>query len=217
MTRLELMRKHRTDKAEHRFDIPYSYLLDDHRHDVTRVLETSVKRGASLRVWEDYFPKATIFGIDINPKYAKSASHRSRVFVGSQADPELLQQVSKAADFVFDLIVDDGSHLPDDQVASLKYLWPFLKPPHGIYALEDLHAHVRFPDHYSNAECEYPPMSDMLVQHMERRLAADSCASGSPGISAYGAIAFLMKGEEGPAPDFDQFLKRATTTTSGFS
>jgi hypothetical protein len=58
-------------------------------------------------------------------------------------------------------------------------------------------------------------MSDIFVQHMEHRLAADGCASGSPGISAYGAIAFLMKWEEGPAPDFDQFLQRATTTTSG--
>ena len=175
-----------------------------------------VKRGASLRVWEDYFPKSTVFGIDIKPKYVKSASNRSRVFIGSQANPELFQQVGKAADFAFGLIVDDGSHLSDDQVASLKYLWPFLKPPHGIYALEDLHAHVKFPEHYSNAECKYPPpMSDMLVQHMERRLAANGCASGSPGISAYGPIAFLMKGEEGPAPDFDQFLKRATTTTAG--
>jgi hypothetical protein len=109
------MRRHRTDKAEHRTDIPYSYFLDDHRHDVTRVLEIGVKRGASLRAWEDYFPSATIFGIDIKPKYAKSASNRSRVFIGSQADPELVQQVSKAADFAFALIVDDGSHLSDDR------------------------------------------------------------------------------------------------------
>ena len=28
----------------------------------------------------------------------------------------------------------------------------------------------------------------------------------------YGAIAFLLKGEEGPAPDFDQFLKSPATT-----
>jgi hypothetical protein len=176
------------------------------------VLEIGVKRGASLRVWEDYFPKAKIFGIDIKPKYAASASERSRIFIGSQADPELLRQVSTAADLAFDLIVDDGSHMSDDQVASVKYLWQFLKPPHGIYALEDLHAHIRFPDHYSNAECDYPPMSDMLVQHVERRLAADGCTEGSPGICAYGAIAFLLKGEEGPAPDFDQFLKSPATT-----
>jgi len=50
MTLLELMRKHRTDKAEHRFDIPYSRFLDGRRHEVTRVLEIGVKRGSSLRV-----------------------------------------------------------------------------------------------------------------------------------------------------------------------
>ena len=137
------------------------------------------------------------------------------MFIGSQADPELLQQVGRAADFAFDLIVDDGSHMSDDQVASLMYLWPFLKPPHGIYALEDLHAHVKFPDDFNQHQCEYPPMSDMLVQHMRRRLAADGCASGSPSIAAYGAIALLLKRDEGPAPDFKQFLKRATTTAGG--
>lgn len=215
MTLLELMRKHRTDKAEHRFDIPYSRLLDDHRHEVTRVLEIGVKRGSSLRVWEDYFPNARIFGIDIQPKYAAFASERSQVFIGSQADQELLRQVSTAANFSFDLIVDDGSHMSDDQVASLKYLWPSLKAPHGIYALEDLHAHVKFPDHYGNQDCEYPPMSDMLVRHMGHRLKADGCADGAPGMCVYGAIALLLKGEDGAAPDFDQFLKRAATTADG--
>ena len=130
-------------------------------------------------------------------------------------DQELLRQVGTAASFTFDLIVDDGSHMSDDQVASLKYLWPFLKVPHGVYALEDLHAHVKFPDHYSHHDCEYPPMSDMLVRHMADRLTADGCTNGAPGICVYGAIALLLKGEEGAAPDFDQFLRRASTTTGG--
>ncbi len=210
MTLLELMQKHKTDKAEHRFDIPYGFFFDDLRHQVKAVLEIGVKRGASLRVWEEYFPEAKIFGIDINPKYSRSASERSRVFIGSQTDGDVLRQVSAAADFRFDLIVDDGSHMADDQVGTLKYLWPFLKPPRGIYALEDLHAHVRFPEHFGHQDSRHPPMSDMLVRLAERRLAEESCASGSPGICVYGAVALLLKSEEGAAPDFDEFLKPGT-------
>ena len=126
------------------------------------------------------------------------------------------------------VLVDDGSSQPAHAGASRHDRpacegadavgvndGPFLKPPHGIYALEDLHAHVKFPDDFNQHQCEYPPMSDMLVQHMRRRLAADGCASGSPSIAAYGAIALLLKRDEGPAPDFKQFLKRATTTAGG--
>jgi hypothetical protein len=124
-----------------------------------------------------------------------------------------LAQAAAAADSRFDLIVDDGSHMSDDQVASLTYLWQFLKPPYGIYVIEDLHAHLKFRE-YSNEGCKYPPMSDMLVRHIERRLAADNCTSGLPGICVYGPIALLLKGEEGPAPDFDPFLKTTNSVDS---
>lgn len=208
MTLLELMQKHQTDKAEHRFDIPYSFFFDDERrHQVTSVLELGVKKGASLRVWEEYFPNARIFGVEMKSKYAIYASDRSRVFIGSQSDPEVLEALAAAANFGFDLIVDDGSHMSDDQVASLTFLWPYLKPPYGIYAIEDLHAHVRFPEAYSNERCRYPPMSDMLLRHVEGRIAAEAGQGGAPGICVYGAIALLLKGEEGPPPDFDRFLK----------
>lgn len=207
MSLLELMRKHQTDKAKHRFDVPFSFFFDEHRrHQVTSVLELGIKKGASLRVWEEFFPRATIYGVDINPKAARQASGRSRIFIGGQADVTLLAQVSAAASG-FDLIVDDGSHMADDQVASLTYLWPFLRPPYGIYAIEDLHAHIRSPERFGNDACRYPPMSEMLLRLMESRFSAGRCASDSPGISAYGGIALLLKGEDGPALDFHPFLK----------
>ena len=144
MTLLEVMRKHQTDKAKHRFDVPFSFFFDEHRrHQVRSVLELGVKKGASLRVWEEYFPHATIYGVDISPKAAINVSERTRVFVGGQSDLTLLAQVSAAAASGFDLIVDDGSHMADDQVASVTYLWPFLNSPYGSYAIEDLHAHVK--------------------------------------------------------------------------
>jgi hypothetical protein len=207
MTLLELMRKHKTDKAAHRYDIPYGFFLDERRQHVRKVLELGVKRGESLRVWEEYFPEAEIFGVDIRPKWAASASDRSRVFIGNQADPELLREVSAAAGFSFDLIVDDGSHLSDHQVASLRYLWQFLKPPSGIYAIEDLNAPVKYPVDFSHQGCRYPPMIDMLVRCVERALAEDGCTSGAAGVTVYGSIALFLKGEEGPAPQFDEFLK----------
>jgi hypothetical protein len=209
MTLLELMRKHQTDKAKHRFDVPFSFFFDEHRrHQVRSVLELGVKKGASLRVWEEYFPQATIYGVDLSSKANTHASERTHIFIGSQSDSALLAQVSAAAPSGFDLIVDDGSHIADDQVASVTYLWPFLSSPYGIYAIEDLHAHVKYPERFGNQDGRYPPMSEMLVRHIERRFAAGRSTSESPGICAYGGIALLLKGEQGPVLDFEPFLKR---------
>ena len=208
MTLLDLMHKYQTDKAEHRFDIPYGFFFDEERRGQVRsVLELGTKKGASLRVWEEYFPNASIFGVEMKSKYAVYASDRSRIFIGSQSDPEVLELLVAAAGSSFDLIIDDGSHMSDDQVASLTYLWRYLKPPYGIYAIEDLHAHARFPEAYSNERCRYPPMSDMLLRHIEGRIAAEARQGGAPGICVYGAVALLLKGEEGPPLDFDRFLK----------
>jgi hypothetical protein len=37
-----------------------------------------------------------------------------------------------------DIVIDDGSHLGQDQITSLLTLWPFVKPG-GCYIVEDIH------------------------------------------------------------------------------
>lgn len=209
---LDLMLKHQTDKALHRFDLAYALMFgEDRRSRVTNVLELGIKKGASLRVWEEYFPNARIFGVDLNPKFTQPPkltaqySARTRIFLGSQTDERVLAEVCGIAGR-FDLVIDDASHRSDDQVASLRYLWPFVKDD-GVYAIEDTHAHVQFPDAYSNESCRYLPMSEMLAAEVARRLAEE--LSESPGICAFDGIALLLKREDGPILDFDRYLKPA--------
>ena len=38
-----------------------------------------------------------------------------------------------------DIVIDDGSHVASDQIASFKTLFPLLAPD-GVYIIEDLHA-----------------------------------------------------------------------------
>lgn len=209
---LDLMLKHETDKALHRFDRAYGFFLgEDRRHHVRSVLELGIKKGASLRVWEEYFPQARIFGIDLDwkftshPKFTQRLSARTRTFHGSQTDETVLAEVCAAAGS-FDLIIDDASHRSDDQVASLRYLWPFLQAP-GVYVIEDTHAHAKYPEAYGAESCRYLPMSEMLAREVGRRLVEE--ISQSPGICAYEGMALLLKGEDGPPPDFDRYRKDA--------
>lgn len=93
--------------------------------------------GASVKLWRDYFTKATIYGIDVN-----SASYlddeRIHTFVADQGDPDKLRAfMEDAGQPQFDIVIDDGSHRPHHQQISLEFFFPHLKP-HGLYIIEDL-------------------------------------------------------------------------------
>jgi hypothetical protein len=90
--------------------------------------------GASLRMWRTYFPKARIFGIDIEDKRLHD-ERRIKTFRGSQADPEFLERVLDEIGQV-DIIIDDGSHRNEHVLRSFELLFPRLAPD-GIYAIED--------------------------------------------------------------------------------
>lgn len=141
----EIGKEHQTDKhdSNHSYcglsylDV-YDKYLSEIRNDRVNILEIGVRDGCSHRMWRDYFPNGTIFGIDIDPRCKQSQSDRIRVLIGSQSDPEIVSQVAKLAGGQFDVILDDGSHVNSLTIASFNLLYPSLKPG-GIYIIEDMH------------------------------------------------------------------------------
>ena len=93
--------------------------------------------GASVKMWYDYFPKAQLYGIDVNPcPYLDN--DRIRTFVADQGNPKDLQAFVQATQGIeFDVIIDDGSHRPDHQQISFSLLFKKLKND-GLYFIEDL-------------------------------------------------------------------------------
>lgn len=96
--------------------------------------------GASARMWRHFLgPKATLYGVDVNPDcLVLRAECNMNVVLVNQSDTEQLAQLSMRMP-LFDLIVDDGSHLGHHQTAALETLWPRVAMG-GHYAVEDLHA-----------------------------------------------------------------------------
>ena len=90
--------------------------------------------GASLRIWKYYFPKSSIYSIDI---YDKSViqEHRIKIFRGNQNDPDFLRDVVGQMGGL-DLVIDDGSHINEHVITSFGTLFPLLVEG-GIYAIED--------------------------------------------------------------------------------
>lgn len=92
--------------------------------------------GASLRMWEKYFPSGRINGVDIYDKRAHDTP-RIRTYVGDQSDESFLRELV-AEIGTPDIIIDDGSHLNNHVLRSFEILFPLLAE-NGIYVVEDVH------------------------------------------------------------------------------
>jgi len=121
----------------HGFSEVYDDFLNYKRFDIKKVLEIGIDDGFSLRMWRDFFPNATIYGMDVQARQLFS-EHRIVTRLGNQAIDNDLNNLIKDVGGDFDLIIDDGGHVPTHQQITLGYLFKFLKNK-GIYIVEDLH------------------------------------------------------------------------------
>jgi len=105
-----------------------------------RVLEIGVYKGASLKLWHQFFgDNATIVGIDINEDCHNMGDPKKNIHVriGSQTDSMFLKGVVREFG-PFDLIIDDGSHYSSHQITSFNELFHEGLTNGGIYFIEDL-------------------------------------------------------------------------------
>ena len=94
------------------------------------------RTGNSLRCWREYFPKASIYGIDIY-EHREVDMDRIKTFVADQGNVFDLTRVVNSIGSSVDIIIDDGSHQAAHQIFSFMYLSKFLSYG-GIYVIEDI-------------------------------------------------------------------------------
>lgn len=132
-----------TDKLahDHNFVEIYEKFFFQWITDPIRILEIGIYNGGSLGMWYDYFPKASIFGIDIEPK-AQYENDRTKTFVADQVSRDQLKKFIDTYGGDFNIIIDDGGHAMAQQEVSFGFLFPFVKSG-GYYVIEDLHTSLQ--------------------------------------------------------------------------
>lgn len=130
--------KHKSDKSSrfHNYAVKYDKILASYKESFLSVLEIGVASGQSIKMWTDYFTKATIHGADISKASEACESYSGRIKFhlldqGNEAQLKNLEQFSP-----FDLIIDDGNHFWKEQILTFKTLFPYLRSG-GIYIVED--------------------------------------------------------------------------------
>jgi len=114
--------KHGTDKSNlsHSYNgVSYLDIYEQHlnkiRYEATKIVEIGVLDGKSLLMWQEYFPNATIYGIDINPDCKKYETDRIKIFIGDQNNEKFLTNIKKEIG-EYDMLIDDGSHITNHQL-----------------------------------------------------------------------------------------------------
>lgn len=138
--------KYKTDKATQKvgrlapkgYTLVYSKFFESIREAPMNILEIGVAEGASVKMWEEYFPNSTIYGIDINPACKKYESGRVKIRIGDQTDTTFLKSVCEEANNQFGIIIDDGGHFMNQHIVSLEFLFDYVVSK-GFYAIEDVH------------------------------------------------------------------------------
>lgn len=124
-----------TDKISyHRYDKIYPFYIDKYKDQEISLFEIGYENGNSFRVWKEYFPKATIYAMDIEHSLDDG---KHKVFKGDQNNIRDLINVTSNIGQA-SIIIDDGSHIAEHQLKSFYYLFKNLLSYGGTYIIEDI-------------------------------------------------------------------------------
>jgi len=116
--------------STHSYDKTYTNMLSKYINKQANLLEIGVQSGSSLVAWDKFLVNGTITGIDKDC----SLCTKTGVIHVDVSNKEAL--AAKVKDKKFDIIIDDGSHQINDQLAAIEVLFDHLNDD-GIYVIED--------------------------------------------------------------------------------
>lgn len=121
-----------TDKElRHRYADVYEELLSQFREEPITLVEIGVLGGWSMRAWRDYFEYANLIGIDNRLQFEGVPDGWSFRLADATDHDSLLCAVGEES---IDVVIDDGSHRVEDQIATAESLMPLA----GLYIIEDI-------------------------------------------------------------------------------
>lgn len=147
----EILGRYDTDKVNpHTYGAAYDELFGSFDStDSLNILEVGTQKGGSLCAWKEYFPNATVTGLDIvdvvKPEYKRDGIKYILCDVNDYKTDEM-----------FDIVIDDGSHWLKDVIHTVAYFSRKLTIG-GVIVIEDI----------QNFDVWLPAISNILSKELE--------------------------------------------------
>jgi hypothetical protein len=135
----DIGKRFRTDKSSlgHDYLRHYEWFFGPFKDGSFTLVEIGAKAGASLRMWSEYFPRARIVCIEIEPEAKRLEIDRVSLEIGDSGSAAFLSAFREKHQRAR-IVLDDGSHRWDHQRIAFKSLFPMVEPG-GYYVVEDVH------------------------------------------------------------------------------
>lgn len=141
----ELLQKYKCDKSsKHSYELCYEKHFLPVKNQPINILEIGIFKGESMKVWLEYFPNATVYGIDI---FQRIKENELPILKNPRVKYLKLDSISEQAkqiitenwgDIKFDFIIDDGLHTPVANRLTFLNFINFLKND-GVFFIEDVY------------------------------------------------------------------------------
>jgi hypothetical protein len=138
----EIVDSNRTDKNTAHSYLPlYQKLLINKKETAKNVLEVGIDRGGSIKLWNDFFINATVYGLDMmHIKHVwKDITNNERIVLYTSTDAynDDFFNTTFLNKIKFDFMLDDGPHTLESMKKFIK-LYSQLMTDNGILIIEDV-------------------------------------------------------------------------------
>ena len=128
----------------------FTILFSSLRDKKINIAEIGIEANGSIKLWREYFKRASIFGFEFDKKkIEKAKKHKlenTNYYEINVHDKKSIYYAFKKTKVKFDIIIDDSTHLFDDQIRVIRNCYKFLKP-NGLMIIEDIY---RFRNEYQD-------------------------------------------------------------------
>ena len=143
MSLLALVDNSRTDKnTVHSYLDLYERLLSKKKQTAKNVLEVGIYNGGSIKLWSDYFPNATVYGLDIMhiDNVWEEIKNKDNILLYTSTDAynvDFFNSNFLNKNIKFDFMLDDGPHTLESMKQFIK-LYSQVIADDGILIVEDV-------------------------------------------------------------------------------
>ena len=143
--------KETTSGHRHPYTPIYDDLFSHLRDEQINIAEIGIEKNDSINIWRRYFPIAKIYGFEYSDKYLQNARSQNLSDVvyekiNIQDETSITSTLQKVG-VKYDIIVEDSTHLFEDQIRFIKNSINYLKEG-GILVIEDIFRSRSEEDYY---------------------------------------------------------------------
>lgn len=149
----DIGRKYDTDKSSQRYNVtdhrhchPYTLFYDGlfkhKKNEQLNIAELGILDGGSLLMWREYFANSNIYGFEYNDVLINNFKYtydndRINLYNINVKEKESIKTAFSNLNLSYDIIIEDTTHLFEDQIRVIENVYEYLKPG-GVLIIEDI-------------------------------------------------------------------------------